>query len=48
MGDYILANSKIEQKVFKRNQAKDWYFTAQEAVDYGLADEVIADLDSIL
>ena len=48
MGDYILANSKIEQKVFKRNQAKDWYFTAQEAVDYGLADEVIAELDSIL
>ena len=48
MGNYILERSKIDDKTFKRNKAKDWYLDAEEQVKYGIVDEIIDNLDEII
>lgn len=49
MKEYILARTKIDPKLFAKNQKKDWYILAEEAVnDYGIADKIITDLSEIL
>ena len=48
MAEFILERSTIDPKVFKRNKAKDWYFSSEEQVKYGLADKIITSLDEII
>lgn len=48
MGNFILERTGMDKKVFGRNKTKDWYFTADEQVKYGLAHEVIDNIYDIL
>lgn len=48
MREYILSRTTIDEKVFKKNQSKDWYMDADEQVKYGVIDKVIEDLDEII
>ena len=48
MGAYILERSQMDDKVYKRNKAKDWYLDAEEQIKYGIVSEIITDLDIIL
>lgn len=48
MRDFVLAHTTIEDKVFKRNQSKDWYMDADEQVKYGVVDQIITNLDDIV
>lgn len=48
MCKFFQANTTIEEKLFKRNKSKDWYFTSDEQIKYGLADSIIESLDDIL
>ena len=41
MKQFILAHTQIEEKTFKRNQSKDWYFAIEDQLKYGLIDGVV-------
>ena len=43
--DYFLAHTNVDPKTFKKKAPSDWYFDEQEALDNGLIDEIITDLD---
>lgn len=45
---FLLSRSKILQKDLKRKGVSDWYMTAEEALERGIVDEVITDIDTIL
>lgn len=49
MKDFILANSKIDPKVFAKNQKKDWFISPTQAVsdEFGIADKIITDLSEV-
>lgn len=48
MSRYILERSGMDEKVFKRNKAKDWYLDHDEQVKYGLVHSVVTNLDEII
>lgn len=35
--EYVLKHTTIDEKTYKKNQNKDWYMDAKEAVQYGVA-----------
>lgn len=41
LDDIIISNTKITQKILKSKTHADWYFSAQEALKYGLVDEIL-------
>ena len=48
MGLYILERSNIDEKVYKRNKAKDWYMDANEQVQYGIVSKIITHLSVLI
>lgn len=48
MGDYIISRTSIDDKTFKRNKSKDWYFDANEQVTFGIVNSIITSLDEII
>ena len=48
MGAYILERSQMDEKVYKRNKAKDWYLSAEEQVKYGIVQKIVTDIEEIL
>lgn len=48
MGSYILERSKIDDKTFKKNKSKDWYFDTDEQVKYGLIDSVLESFEEVI
>ena len=45
MQDFILENTHIPSQLLKRKKSNDWTLNAQEALDYGVIDHLITDLD---
>ena len=45
---YILERTNIDEKVFNKNKAKDWYLTADELIKYNVVDKLINNFDEIL
>jgi len=43
--DYFLSHTKVDPKVFKKKAPSDWYLDEQEALENGIIDEIITDLD---
>lgn len=43
--DYFLAHTKIEPKVYKKKAPMDWFMDEKEALENGVVDEIITDLD---
>lgn len=41
----FVANTKINAKTLKKKGASDWYMSEDEALENGVVDEIIADLD---
>ena len=48
MKEYILSRTDIDEKTFNKNKSKDWFFTTDEMLQYGLVDKIVDDLDEIL
>jgi len=48
MCDYVLSRTKIDQKTFNKNKSKDWYFDADEQVEYGIAHSILKSIDEII
>ena len=46
--DYFLAHTKIDPKTFKKKAPSDWYMDEDDALQNGVIDEIITDLDVIL
>jgi ATP-dependent Clp protease protease subunit len=45
--DEFVANTKINAKTLKKKGASDWYMTEDEALENGVIDAIIIDLDEI-
>lgn len=43
--DYFLAHTKIDPKIFKKKAPGDWYMDEEDALQNGLIDKIITDLD---
>lgn len=48
MKKYILARTNIDEKIFNKNRAKDWYLTSEELVKYSVVDKLIDTFNDIL
>ena len=48
MGSYILERSGMDDKIYKRNKAKDWYMDSTEQKQYGIIHEIVTNLDEII
>lgn len=44
MKKYVLENTNIDERTFNKNSKKDWYLTAEELIQYNVADELITDI----
>lgn len=47
MKEYILTHTKIDEKLFNKNKAKDWYVTGNDIIELGIADKVIERFEDI-
>ena len=45
---YIMQNTKITQDVLDEKFGTEWYITASEAVELGICDKIITDIDQLL
>lgn len=43
----FVSNTKIDAKTLKKKGASDWYFNEDEALEKGIIDEIITDIDEI-
>jgi ATP-dependent Clp protease protease subunit len=46
--DYFLAHTKVNPKTFKKKAPSDWYMDEDEALENGIVDEIITDLDILI
>ena len=46
--DHMLQRTKIEPKMFKKKTQTDWFMGENEALEYGIVDQIITDLEEIL
>lgn len=45
--NYILSHTKIKEDRLDANYRKDWWIFAEEAIEYGIADEIITDISTL-
>lgn len=48
LGDYLLEHTKITEEMLNAKFTSEWYLTAEEAVELGVADAIVNDIDEIL
>jgi ATP-dependent protease ClpP protease subunit len=48
LGDYLLKHTKITEDMLEAKFTSEWYLTSNEAVELGIADQIINDIDEIL
>jgi len=48
LGKYLLEYTKITQEMLDERFASEWYLTAQDAVELGVADKIVDDIDEIM
>ena len=46
--DYFLAHTKVDPKIFKKKAPLDWYLDEEEALENGVIDKIIMDIDEII
>ena len=46
--DYFLDHTKVNPKTFKKKAPSDWYMDEDEALENGIIDEIITDLDILI
>ena len=45
--DYFLSRTSIDPKIYKKKAPSDWYLDEEEALNYGIIDEIITDIDML-
>lgn len=48
MGEYIVARTGIEDKIWKKNKSKDWWLNATQQIEFGFATELLESIDQII
>lgn len=48
LGNFVLTRTKIPNDVFEEHFSTDWYLSAKEAIELGVADGYITSLDEII
>jgi ATP-dependent Clp protease protease subunit len=48
MKNFILENTKISKSTYNKMKKDDWTILSDKFIEYGIADEIISDIDSIL
>ena len=48
LGKYLLEHTKITPEMLEERFASEWYLTASEAVELGVADKIVQDIDEIM
>lgn len=48
LGNFVMSRTNIPQAIFDENFATDWYLSAKEAIEYGVAEKIIKSLDEII
>jgi ATP-dependent protease ClpP protease subunit len=48
MKDYIIDRTNIDAKLYAKQSKKDWYITADECIQLGIATKIITNLDEII
>lgn len=48
LGNFVLSRTKIPNDVFEEHFSTDWYLSAKEAIELGVADGYITSLDEII
>jgi ATP-dependent Clp protease protease subunit len=48
LGAYLIEYTKIDQEMLNERFASEWYLTANESIELGVADKIIDDIDEIL
>ena len=46
--EIVFSRTKIDLKAYKQKAPKDWFLDTEECLKYGLIDEIVEDLDTIL
>ena len=46
--DYFLAHTKVDPKIFKKKAPSDWYLDEEEALENGIIDKIITDINEII
>lgn len=46
--DFVVSRTKITQKEYEDNYRRDWYLFSDEIIQYGVADEIVTDIDMII
>jgi len=44
---YVMENTKIDEETFADNFGTEWFISAKDAVDFGIAHKIITDIDEI-
>ena len=45
MGDIIVTQTGMDEKLYKRNKNKDWWFSFEQQLEYNFATEELTDID---
>ena len=45
--DFFLAHTNVDPKVFKKRAPYDWYLDEDDALEQGIIDEVVSDIDEL-
>lgn len=48
ISDYILCHTKIPKEMYNENYRRDWFLFSDDMIEFGIADEIISDIDSIV
>ena len=48
MGAYILERTGMDEKLYKRNKAKDWYMDVNEQLSTGVVHKIVSSLEEII
>lgn len=48
LAKYLQSTTKIPEATLEERISTEWYITAQEAIEYGICDSIVTDLDDIL
>jgi ATP-dependent Clp protease, protease subunit len=48
LGKFVLSRTTIPEDLFYENFSTDWYLSADEAIEYGVADKIIKSLNEII
>lgn len=48
MKQYILSSTRISAEQYDQNYRRDWFMFSEEMIELGIADEIVADIDTIL